>query len=717
MGRALRERRASTLGERGVQMALSGDLRTSTWHGSTQSGSLVFNWAASQDQSKNQSTISWYIAASVSSGYIVYSELYVRINGDSVYYRGPSTHTNASNGTVLASGTEVLTHDANGACSFSVSIGAGIYNWAVNVTGSDTFYVNTLPVYSLSMSVGAGCSVSVNRTSSGYAANGRLSDGAKLYKGDTLKITFTPNANHAISKHNVNGAAFSSGGTHTVSGNVGIEATAKVLASSVGATDADIGSISTVTVTKYNDSYYHSLSYKFGGLTGYIKPDGSTSASEVKFQQTGVAFTVPESFYGEIPNAKSAYCVITCKTYSSQKSVFVLGSASSCKILVTATGSPTVDGAVTDINTVTTSLTGNSSTLIRYKSTAKCVITANPQHSSTISSKYINGSAPDDNACTFSNVSDTKFVFQATDSRGYTSEKIVAPTIIAYVKLTCNPIITRVSPASDTCTISITGDFFRGSFGVYSNTLSIKYRFRKASEATFGQWQTLPSTSYTIGASSYNTNGAVELAGAFDYKEAYVFQINATDGANGVSLSSVTKNITMQRGIPVFDWGENDFNFHVPVKIGDTTLTEDVLTQLIALLPQDSLLLKAYPVGSIYISANSADPGTLFGGVWKRIKDTFLLAAGDSYAAGATGGEAAHTLINNEMPSHTHLMYSSNGGGEGTWTPDEGTYLVDSVSTVKTTWWARLGMNAAGGGAAHNNMPPYLTVYVWKRTA
>ena len=129
-----------------------------------------------------------------------------------------------------------------------------------------------------------------------------------------------------------------------------------------------------------------------------------------------------------------------------------------------------------------------------------------------------------------------------------------------------------------------------------------------------------------------------------------------------------------------------------------------------------AMLDKAYPVGSIYMSVNSANPQTLFGGTWVQIKDKFLLSAGTTYKAGSTGGEATHTLSISEMPAHAHEMYSSNGGGDGTWTPNTGTYLVDSVSTEKKTWWAQLGMNTAGGGAAHNNMPPYLTVYVWKRT-
>lgn len=130
-----------------------------------------------------------------------------------------------------------------------------------------------------------------------------------------------------------------------------------------------------------------------------------------------------------------------------------------------------------------------------------------------------------------------------------------------------------------------------------------------------------------------------------------------------------------------------------------------------------TLLLKMYPVGSIYISTSHANPKTLFGGTWVQIKDVFLLAAGTTYKGGATGGEATHTLTLGEMPEHAHEMYSANGNGSSTWTPNAGSYLVNSVTDTKNTWWAQIGMNNAGGGTAHNNMPPYLVVYVWKRTA
>lgn len=133
-------------------------------------------------------------------------------------------------------------------------------------------------------------------------------------------------------------------------------------------------------------------------------------------------------------------------------------------------------------------------------------------------------------------------------------------------------------------------------------------------------------------------------------------------------------------------------------------------------LGSNYILDNVYPVGSIYMSVNSTNPKNLFGGTWEQIQGRFLFGMNSSYPAGSTGGEITHKLTANEMPTHAHYMASGNGGGDGTWEPDVGYYLLDNVTTDKTTYWAQIGMNNAGGSEAHNNMPPYLSVYIWKRT-
>lgn len=129
-----------------------------------------------------------------------------------------------------------------------------------------------------------------------------------------------------------------------------------------------------------------------------------------------------------------------------------------------------------------------------------------------------------------------------------------------------------------------------------------------------------------------------------------------------------------------------------------------------------------YPVGSIYISVNDTDPTTLFGGEWEAIHGRFLVAEGSNgetgnallnLTAGASGGETNHTLTLNEMPNHYHAMgiyVSSN---------EAANYGLTQTSSFRNRVMVSGGSNtgAAGGSQAHNNLPPYLAVYMWKRTA
>ena len=183
------------------------------------------------------------------------------------------------------------------------------------------------------------------------------------------------------------------------------------------------------------------------------------------------------------------------------------------------------------------------------------------------------------------------------------------------------------------------------------------------------------------------------------------------------------------------------------------------------------LINTIYPIGSIYMSVSSTSPQLLFGGTWEQIKDTFLLASGDTYANGSTGGEATHTLTENEMPSHTHIQDSHNHtqnshnhtqnshnhsasadrkflalGKDDNWAYtsarkmqySSGSYYYpystkntsgltepENTASKTATNQATTATNQAttatnqntGGGQAHNNMPPYLAVNIWKRTA
>ena len=123
-----------------------------------------------------------------------------------------------------------------------------------------------------------------------------------------------------------------------------------------------------------------------------------------------------------------------------------------------------------------------------------------------------------------------------------------------------------------------------------------------------------------------------------------------------------------------------------------------------------SSALDSYPVNSIYISYSHTSPAELFGGTWTRIEDRFLWGCKSTESIGATGGESAHTLAVDEIPSHSHPFistneYSSTSGGwkNPAWGPGSNTTAAITGFT--------------GGGAAHNNMPPYIQVSIWRRIA
>lgn len=121
-----------------------------------------------------------------------------------------------------------------------------------------------------------------------------------------------------------------------------------------------------------------------------------------------------------------------------------------------------------------------------------------------------------------------------------------------------------------------------------------------------------------------------------------------------------------------------------------------------------------YPVGSIYMSVNNINPANFFGGTWEQIKDRFLLACGSTYSNGSTGGEASHQLTVNEMPSHEHGFALAIDGGSEIANKDR----VALNGYGNSRWWSNAHrFDKTGGNQAHNNMPPYLAVYVWKRTA
>lgn len=128
----------------------------------------------------------------------------------------------------------------------------------------------------------------------------------------------------------------------------------------------------------------------------------------------------------------------------------------------------------------------------------------------------------------------------------------------------------------------------------------------------------------------------------------------------------------------------------------------------------NSLLDLIYPIGSIYISVSSTDPGTIFGGTWEAFATGKTLVGVDAAdtdfnASGKEGGSKTVTLTTDQIPEHNHALDRKGS------TTGSGFYLPESNTGV--TQYTFAYTSNTGGNQPHNNMPPYITVYMWKRTA
>ena len=453
-------------------MALSGSVATTAEQFTSGSRTVILQWTATQNYATKETTLSWQAVGGGDYAYnAIVTELRITIDGDVEFYREAvsGNRTECYAGTVLASGTKVLKHDSDGYRDVTMTIEAGIRQWAINHTGSATFELDKIPE-----------------------------------------------------------------------------------ASTIGATNADIESVSTIVVTQETTSYKHSIKYTFGSLSGYIKADGSVVASEVKISATSIPFKVPSNFYGQIPNAPSGKCTLECVTYMGDVRV---GSRSTT-FVATANRTlcaPSLVASVVDISQLAIDLTGSNQRLIRYVSTARCVMTVEAKNSATIVSKKIAGAQVTDTTRDIPEVETGTFTFEVTDSRGFSTTTTIELPLVEYIKLTLNAQLKRTDATSGNAVLNIWGDFFNGSFGAVQNTHSVQYRVAQ-SGAAFGEYVTA-TVLY-----DQNTYSVTIPFSGLDYESAYSAQILAAD-----RIEALEKIAPVGKGTPIFDYGERDFRFNVPL--------------------------------------------------------------------------------------------------------------------------------------------------------
>lgn len=269
----------------------------------------------------------------------------------------------------------------------------------------------------------------------------------------------------------------------------------------------------------------------------------------------------------------------------------------------------------------------------------------------------------------------------AKDSRGFTASQSVHVTVDDYSAPTAVIDLHRLNNFEPTTYITAHA---RYSYLNGKNSVTITAKYKKAGESGYGAPIALTDS--------------VQSTVTCDRDSAYDFVVTVAD-----MLESTDYNIALGKGIPAFFIDTKKSS----VGVNCLPSQSDVL-QL-----GDSAWLTAqgaYPVGAIYLSVTDANPAALFGGTWERIGGRFLLGADSTYAAGSTGGEAANTLTADEMPRHNHEVDNLNASGSAT-------PFMTVQAQDKRGFGGNVQTMYAGGGKAHNNLPPYLAVFMWRRVS
>ena len=320
--------------------------------------------------------------------------------------------------------------------------------------------------------------------------------------------------------------------------------------------DAYIGDTVGIKIDALDTDVTYNLGYSFWELEGVIGED---------LPATEVFWTIPESFYSQIPWEKEGICVLTCKAYCEGEEI----GGGDYEITVKVDprlNSPQVTAEILDVNPETLALTGNASQLVRYCSHARVKAACQTKnHAHVQSYRMVNNSVVyTERDAVVPGVESGLFRLEVTDSRGFTATNPVSRTLIPYIKLTCN--LSDNKPDSQgNMTVKVSGNFFNGTFGALDNTLDVAYRYKAMGEE-YGEWISMAAD---VAVKSYQAEAQIS---GLDNNTAYVFQARATD-----RLGTVESETYTARATPVFDWDENDFNVNGAFRINNETVADFVV--------------------------------------------------------------------------------------------------------------------------------------------
>ena len=393
--------------------------------------------------------------------------------------------------------------------------------------------------------------------------------------------------------------------------------------SSVSCANGNIESAVTINITRKSSSFTHTLRYDFGSLTN------KTIVS--KTTKTSYSWTLPTTFYAQIPNATSGKVTLYCDTYSGSD---LIGTSSTTFTAKTTESKckPSVSATIVDTNQLSIDLTGNSNNLVKNVSNALVTTTATPKNRASISSIKVecaDGKSGTGSSITLKKVTSGDFTITIKDSRGYTNSTTISKTLVNYVPLTLNYDFYRPEPTTGEVVMNVSGKYFNGSFGKVGNHLTVQYRY-KESGGTHNEYKVV-----TVNVTTSNTYSLeLSLGKNFDYQKSYDFEIVAYDKIR--EGNPITETAHVSEGIPMLGLFKDSIE----------TFGTELLNNRSGSLKMNLNLI--YPIGSMIITTTNTNPKNTLGGEWELINKQM-----SDYKIDETDSNSLFTPVSSVVSSYT----------------------------------------------------------------
>lgn len=565
-----------------------------------------------------------------------------------------------------------------------------------------------------------------SRSNSGYTTSGTWSGGITIdgqwtagsrhievsYQSGTFAMSATVRVYHDADGSRsvtISAAGYISGTTLSstdISQTVTLDQIARASVPTTNKSSIAMGEEIIIYTNRKNTAFCHTARYTFAGQAGDIADFDAETA------WNWYSLVPKKSLANRIPNAASGVCTVYIKTWSDGNLTQQIGEEQSVSftLTVSADAKPTVSSgwaaaAADNSGGKASALSGFISGFSRAQITFAADKISTKYGASIAGYRIVCGGVSAESAPYKTGVltgASAQIICRVTDSRGMYAEETLTVNLYSYAAPTLTGV--QLYRSDDAMLPADTGLHIAGVATVKhsdcggENTYTLKGYWR----AVGGSWSA--GLAMASGRAALIT-GSVDVLTTASYEA----KIEITDKlGNTASFSAVipTSDVAFHlrpggKGAAFGKYSEKDaleVAWPTELQKGVKVSGKDIWELI-------------YPVGAIYISAAATDPKTLFGGTWERIKDRFLLAAGDTYAAGKTGGEAEVTLTADEIPE---IKMSYQYTGQSTVIGTDAIRLYDGDGKINQYTGPQ---SSNCGGKAHNNMPPYLAVYMWKRTA